>query len=174
MIRVLPTLATRRLVLRPLEAGDAAAIHGMLSDPRVMRFWSTPPHRHLDETHAWIATSLAAMADGKAHDFAVIHEGRLIGRVAFWMGDETGFFFDPAWQGRGFAGEALGALFGYGFMQLGFGAVRADVDPDNAACLRLLGRLGFRRTGEAKNTFQIGGKWFDSVYLRLERPAPAG
>jgi RimJ/RimL family protein N-acetyltransferase len=46
----------------------------------------------------------------------------------------------------------------------------ADVDPDNEASLRLLERNGFIRTGFAKNTFEIGGKFFDSVYLALKRP----
>lgn len=166
----IPTLATPRLVLRPLQTGDVALLHALLCDPRVMRYWSTAPHRDIAQTGAWVAASLAAMADGNAHDFGVIHEGRLIGRVAFWHGDETGFFFDPAWHGKGLAREALAALFDYGFGQLGFDQVRADVDPENAACLRLLGRLGFRRTGTAKNTLEIDGKWFDSVYLTLPHP----
>ena len=58
-----------------------------------------------------------------------------IGRVAFWQGDEIGFFFDPRHWGRGYASEALGRFCAFGFAALGFTQIRADVDPDNVAFL---------------------------------------
>jgi [ribosomal protein S5]-alanine N-acetyltransferase len=166
----LPILTTARLTLRPLEIADVPAIHAWLSNPEVMRFWSTLPHQEITETEDWVRLSIAETAKGSAHDFGVVHEDRLIGRVALWQGDEIGFFFDPAMRGKGFATEALRALCAYGFEMLGFDQIKADVDPDNAPSLRVLERVGFIRTGLAKNTFEIGGKFFDSVYLSLKRP----
>nr|WP_298688148.1 GNAT family protein [uncultured Dongia sp.] len=165
----LPTLTTPRLTLRQLAMSDVHALHAWLSDPQVMRYWSTLPHTDIKQTEAWVQLSLDAMAKGEAQDFAVLFEGRVIGRVAFWQGDEIGFFFDPKMQGKGFAAEALRAIAAYGFEILGFTEIRADVDPDNAASLRVLERVGFQRTGTAEKTFEIGGKWFDSVYLSLRR-----
>ena len=46
----------------------------------------------------------------------------------------------------------------------------ADADPNNAVSVGLLTALGFRETGRAKNTFNLGGVWSDSVYLALQRP----
>lgn len=166
----LPILTTPRLTLRPLAMSDAPLLHAWLSDPLVMRYWSTLPHSDIAQTEAWVQGSLDAMAKGEAQDFAVLFEGRVIGRVAFWQGDEIGFLFDPAIWGQGFASEALRAIAAYGFDTLGFEEIRADVDPDNAASLRVLERVGFKRTGFAEKTFEIGGKWFDSVYLSLTRP----
>jgi ribosomal-protein-alanine N-acetyltransferase len=165
-----PILATERLILRPLVLADAAALHPLLSDPEVMRFWSTLPHSDFAQTEEWVRGSIAAQAAGTAHDFAVLHAGRLIGRIAFWHGPEIGFFFDPAEQGKGFASEALKAMIGHAFGTLGFNEIVADVDPDNVPCLRLLERNGFVRTGFAEKTFEIGGRFFDSVYLALKRP----
>lgn len=166
----LPTLTTERLTLRPLARDDAAVLHEWLSDPEVMRYWSTLPHRTFAETEAWVQLSLDEMAKGTAQDFAVLLAGRMIGRVAFWQGDEIGFLFDPKSWGKGYASEALRAFTAYGFATLGFSEIRADVDPDNVASLRALERVGFQRTGTAERTFEIGGKWFDSVYLSLKRP----
>lgn len=167
---MLPTLTTERLTLRPLVLSDAPALHAWLSDPEVMRYWSTLPHTKAEETEAWVQLSLDEMAKGNAQDFAVLCEGRVIGRVAFWQGDEIGFLFDPTVWGKGYASEALRAITAYGFATLGFQEIRADVDPDNVASLRALERVGFQRTGTAEKTFEIGGKWFDSVYLSLPRP----
>ena len=164
-----PIIETARLVLRPLQAYDLAALHRMLSDPEVMRYWSTPPHTETSETAAWIEDSIAAMARGDASDFAVLLEGRMVGRVAFWMGNEIGFLFDRAVWGQGVAGEAVAAMLRHGFDTLGFDSVRADVDPRNTGSLKLLERLGFRRTGTAERTFKIGETWVDSVYLELAK-----
>ena len=164
-----PVIETARLLLRPLQPYDVDPLHGMLSDPEVMRYWSTPPHGAVEETAAWIADSRAAMARGEASDFAVLRDGRFVGRVAFWMGNEIGFLFARAVWGQGIAREAVGAVLRHGFDRLGFQSVRADVDPRNTGSLKLLERLGFHRTGTAERTFKIGESWVDSVYLELAK-----
>lgn len=165
----MPHLVTERLTLRPLQHDDATALHAWLSDPTVMRYWSTLPHKDMDETLRWVDLSLTEMAAGNAHDHAVLLGGRMIGRVTFWQGNEIGFFFDPACWGKGYAREALIAFCAYGLETLGFVEIVADVDPDNAASLALLERVGFVRTGTAAKTIEIDGKWFDSVYLALRK-----
>jgi len=162
-----PILETPRLILRRLANYDAPALHEMLSDAETMRFWSTLPHVEMAETEAWVAESVAATARGDAHDFAVLREGRVIGRVTFWMGNEIGFLFHRDVWGQGLAREALAALLRYGFEELTFKTVRADVDPGNLRSLAVLERLGFKRTGYAERTFKIGETWVDSVYLEL-------
>jgi RimJ/RimL family protein N-acetyltransferase len=163
-----PILETPRLILRRLASYDAPGLHEMLSDAETMRYWSTVPHVALAETEAWVAESSAAVARGDAHDFAVLRDGRLVGRVAFWMGNEIGFLFHREVWGQGIAREAVGALLRHGFETLHFTSVRADVDPANLRSLTLLERLGFKRTGYAERTFKIGENWVDSVYLELK------
>lgn len=168
-LTALTGLTTARLHLRKLQRGDAAFLHAWLSDPAVMRFWSTLPHDDFATTERWVELSLAESAAGRAHDYVVLREGVIVGRVAFWSGNEIGFFFGPAYQGQGYASEALAAFCRFGLTALGFDEIRADVDPGNAASLRVLERIGFSRTGFAENTMEIGGKWVDSIYLALRR-----
>ena len=61
---------TERLVLRRARAGDLAAMHEVLSDPVATRFWSTPPHRTLAETEAWL-DSMIASPPGESDDFVI-------------------------------------------------------------------------------------------------------
>ena len=165
-----PIIETPRLILRRLANYDAPALHAMLSDAETMRFWSTVPHVEMAETETWVAESVAATGRGDAHDFAVLRDGRVVGRVAFWMGNEIGFLFHRDVWGQGIAREAVGALLRYGFEALKFDSVRADVDPANIRSITLLERLGFQRTGYAERTFKIGENWVDSVYLELKAP----
>ena len=161
-------IRTERLLLRPAREDDRAALHAILSDPRAMRYWSTPPHEAIEQTRDWLAATIAIPL-GEGEDFLVEHEGRVIGKAGLYRFPETGFLFAPEMWGQGFASEALRAVIARAFAVHGLAAIEADVDPRNAASLRLLGRLGFAETGRAARTWLVGEEWCDSVYLRLGR-----
>lgn len=162
-------IETPRLRLRRMTAADAPALHAIMRDPAVMRFWSTSPHGTEAETAAFIASTIAAVAAGEADDFAITLDGTVIGKAGLWRGGEIGFLLGRAHWGQGLAAEALRAVIARAFA-CGVREITADVDPENAACLGLLTRFGFRETGRAQATFLIGETWVDSVYLAL-RPA---
>lgn len=153
---------TERLVLRKARAEDLAGLHAILSDPGAMRYWSTPPHTSLDETRQW----LDAMIAGEGDDLILELEGQVIGKVGFWKDPEVGFILHPSFMGKGYAREALIPLLRRAFAR-GLKTVIADVDPRNAASLKLLQRLGFVETHRAKGTWQVGDELCDSVYLAV-------
>jgi ribosomal-protein-alanine N-acetyltransferase len=162
-------LRTERLSLRPLRRDDAEALHRAFGDPEVMRYWSTLAHATLDRTRRWVDAAVLGAEQGGAIELAVVHGEETIGRVGFWRQEEIGFLFVRSAWGQGFAREAVGAGIEHAFAVKDWSEIRADVDPRNAGSLRLLERLGFERTGEAKRTYCIDGVWVDSVYLRLPR-----
>lgn len=164
-----PTLRTPRLLLRRFRLDDAPAFHAAMSDPEVMRFWSTAPHVDLAETEGWIAKTIAATEAGDADEFIVEHQSAVIGKVGLWRDDEVGFLMMREAWGHGFAAEAARALIARGFAS-GLQRITAEAHPDNERSLGLLSRLGFRRTGYAERTFCVDGVWSDSVYLELPRP----
>lgn len=164
-------IETRRLLLRRMREADAPALFAIMRDAAVMRFWSCLPHREEAESLAFIRRTIAAVAAGEADDFMILRQGRVIGKAGLWQGGEIGFLLECSAWGQGYAQEALSAVIARAFAR-GLAEITADVDPRNAACLRLLGRLGFRETGRATATFQIGEDWVDSVYLSLAAPFP--
>jgi [ribosomal protein S5]-alanine N-acetyltransferase len=161
-------IVTPRLQLRPARPEDADALHAVFSDARAMRYWSTPPHESLGQTRAWLAEMIAASPE-ESCDFIVERDGVAIGKAGCWRAPEIGFILGPAHWGQGLAREALSAAIPVIFERLPVPALTADVDPRNAASLALLARLGFRETGRAARTWQVGGAWCDSVYLVLPR-----
>jgi RimJ/RimL family protein N-acetyltransferase len=160
-------IATPRLKLRRAREDDLAALHAVLGHPQAMRYWSTPPHRDVDETRAWLADMIAA-DPAESDDFVIEHQGRVIGKAGCWRIPEIGFILHPDFWGRGLAREALTAVIAHAFAAFPIPAILADVDPRNAPCLALLARLGFTETHRAPRTFKVGDEWCDSVYL--ERP----
>jgi ribosomal-protein-alanine N-acetyltransferase len=163
-------MRTERLLLRRARRDDLRAMHAILSDPRAMRYWSTPPHTALAETQEWLDDMVDAPPEA-ADDYMVELDGRLVGKAGCWRVPEVGFIFHPDVWGQGIAQEALRAVLPLVFARFGMAALVADVDPRNADCLRLLGRLGFHETGRLANTWQVGGVSCDSVYLALANPS---
>lgn len=161
-------LRTARLVLRRARPDDLEAIHAVLSDPRAMRHWSTLPHEDIDRTRAWLNGMIASPPE-LSEDFVVEFEGRVVGKAGFYRLPEIGYILRPEVWGRGLAREACEAVIDHVFSSRGLDELTADADPRNAASLALLARLGFRRTGEARRTFQLGDEWADSVYFALSR-----
>lgn len=162
------TLTTERLILRPARWDDLDALHAIFTQPVAMRFWSRPPHTDLDQTREWLGSMIDSPAD-QSEDFIVELEGRTIGKAGFHRLPEIGFILDPSCWGRGLAREALSAVLDHLFATHATPFAEADVDPRNAASLRLLGKLGFEEHGRATHTYCIAGEWVDSVYLSLTR-----
>ena len=160
-------IVTARLTLRPARPEDLEAMHAVLSDPRATRWWSTPPHDSLEQTAAWLDSMIA---NGPDHpDFVIELDGLVIGKAGFWRLPDVGYILQPDHWGQGFAGEAVAAAIDHVFATRDLDDLTADVDPDNAASIRLLERLGFVKTGFAERTWNIGGEWKNSLYYGLSR-----
>jgi ribosomal-protein-alanine N-acetyltransferase len=163
-------IRTERLLLRRPDMDDLDAMFEIMSNPSAMRYWSTLPHASRDVTRPWLQ-QMIARAEAGGEDFIIEFDGRVIGDVGAGRLPDFGFMIHPDYWGRGFATEASAAFIKYAFSDTAATQLLADVDPRNAASLRVLDRLGFKETGRAERTFLLGDEWCDSIYLALPRPA---
>lgn len=160
-------LRGERVVLRRARMSDLGSVHAIMSDPRVMRYWSTPPHENLHQTEEWLRAMVLA-DPAHSDDFILECEGEVVGKLGCWKLPEIGFHLARDRWGQGIASEALD-LFLRRRRSLGEpGRLVADVDPRNLASLALLRRHGFVETGRASATWEVGGELCDSVYLALD------
>jgi [ribosomal protein S5]-alanine N-acetyltransferase len=162
-------IRTERLLLRPARSDDVEAFHRILSDPEAMAFWSTLPHADVVATRVWVADMMNIDPE-QGEDFVVERNGAVIGKAGLYRFPEIGYILHPGAWGKGYALEALTPVLRRAFAVHRLPSVEADIDPRNAASLRLLTRLGFEETGRARSTWNIGGNWYDSVYMRLRNP----
>ena len=161
-------IETRRLRLRPAHASDEAPLHAIFSHDVAMLYWSTPPHEDVETTRAWLQAMMGILPE-EGEDFVVERGGQVVGKAGLFRFPEIGFILHPDCWGQGLAREALEPVLDRAFAVHGLDRLVADVDPRNAASLRLLGRLGFRETGRRERTYRIADKWCDSVDLALDR-----
>jgi len=164
-------IETKRLLLRPLQAGDADAIYAYLSREDVCRYLLHPP-RTFGEVEDRIAASRSEMTEaGQAMLLGVTEResGALVGdAVLFWRnaehrGGEVGYVFNPDYSGRGYATEASAALLRLGFDELGLHRIEGRIDARNTPSARVLERLGMRREAHFVQNEFIRGEWTDEV-----------
>jgi ribosomal-protein-alanine N-acetyltransferase len=88
-----------------------------------------------------------------------------------------GFYANAATAGQGLTREALDLSLRYAFITLGLHRVEANVQPSNAASLRLVRRVGFRHEGFSPRYLHIDGAWRDHERFAItaeEWPSNAG
>jgi RimJ/RimL family protein N-acetyltransferase len=173
-------LITLRLILRPLERDDAAAVFRYRSRPEVCRYQTWLPAdegevRRLIEDQR--KAGLGAPGTWFSLAIRLRENGTLIGDTGLFFPEpdrretEIGITLAPEYQGRGYAGETLQAVFDFAFRRLRRDAIVASVDPRNAASVRLLERSGMRRTELSPRSLVIRGEIVDDARYRLTADA---
>ena len=147
-------LTSARLVLRRFRAADIEPFVRYRADPAIARFQSWQDFSDADGRafFAWVSTQQPD-TPGEWFQFAIelAATGPMIGDCALHaLADdphevEIGFTLSPAFQGRGFATEAMACLLAYVFGPLAKERATALTDARNAASISVLERLGFAR-----------------------------
>lgn len=169
---------TSRLTVRTFRPDDAEPLTAYRNDPEVARYqdWELPVT--LERTQARIAEDGNVTGDpspGQAWQLAVEVDGQLAGDIYLRLGEEAatamiGYTFSTAFQGRGLASEAVGALVDRLFDRFGdLHRVEATLDPQNLASIRLLEGLGFSDEGTTRRSVMIRGQWVDDGHYSLLR-----
>jgi RimJ/RimL family protein N-acetyltransferase len=175
---MIPTLETPRLKLRALAEADVPALFAIFGDAESMRYWSRPELATIDEAEAMLRD---IQKNGASGDFVQLGIARreddlVIGTCTLHRIQrdhrraELGYILRRDHWGRGLAREALMALLDHAFGVLEFHRLEADVDPRNAASIRLLERLGFKLEGHLRERYFVAGDIQDSSIYGLLAP----
>ncbi|MEO8997796.1 MAG: GNAT family protein [Rhodanobacter sp.] len=167
---------TPRLRLDALRPADAAVLFGYRADPDVARFQGWRPasmaeaadfierqaDASLDTPDSWFQRAIRLREDSSLiGDLGVHLPPDAEGSVEF------GVSIAPAHQGRGYACEAVRALFERVFGQLGRHRIHASVDPRNLASMAMLRALGMRQEAHHRESLWLHGEWVDDVVFAL-------
>jgi ribosomal-protein-alanine N-acetyltransferase len=151
-----PPIKTARLLLRCVEAEDAAATAALIT-PAVSQWVARWPYPFTaDMAVARIAHSRAAAALGHELPFAIVEQsaGVLIGWLVIrrhpteHARGSFGYWLGEAWHGQGYMREAAPPAVDYGFIHLGLDVIEAGAQLDNAASFAIMRACGMSPVGE--------------------------
>lgn len=167
---------TAPVVLRRLDADrDGAALHAIFGDAASCVYMTGPAFATVEETVA----ALKRWSQGCEETSWAVCDcggGAALGRIALiprgrdvW---EAACMIAPAARGRRLAAAALAVVLDEIFDRRGARRVFADIDPDNAACIRTFQALGFRYEGCLKGNWETHIGVRDSAIYALLRDEP--
>ncbi|MBN2583301.1 MAG: GNAT family N-acetyltransferase [Planctomycetes bacterium] len=175
-----PVLETSRLTLRPLRPQDVTDeyVNG-LNDPEVNRYLMAV--KRTRQTRATVERFVATNRD--AADcilFGLFVRGDsspLIGTMRVSAIDLHDFratigvcvFAKRAWK-KGYASEALAAVVGYLFGEMGLHYLEAGAYEENANSVNLFRRGGFRESYRVRDKARFEDRFMDLVFLGLVNP----
>jgi len=171
-------LETERLVLRTFQIKDIESFRAYRSDPRVARYqsWQTPYSLELATQFVTEMHNQKPGLPGQWFQIALElkEDERMIGDYAFHLTEdslqaEIAMTLAPAYQGKGYALEAGRCLLDHLFNQYPIHRIFANVDPRNAASIRLMGRLGLRFEGHFISSMWLKGEWVDENWYAILR-----
>ena len=153
-------LDTPRLLIRPLEAGDAPFILQLLNEPSWLKNIGDKGVRSIADAEHYIRTGPSQMLATYGFGSRLLRlkaSGEAIGMCGLIKRDslpepDLGFALLPAFWGQGYAREAAEATLTDGTERLGIRRVLAICNPDNLASSKLLEALGFVLQGSHQIT----------------------
>jgi RimJ/RimL family protein N-acetyltransferase len=142
-------IETPRLRLRRFASADLAALLAYRRDPEVAKYQSFSPDYTSKQGRGFIADVQHAELGGEAWVNLAVElraSGATIGDVGIHRagdGAEIGFTFARAYQGYGYAREAVGAMAAYAFDAFPYARLEATIDARNNRAAHLLIALQF-------------------------------
>jgi len=161
---MIPAGASERLLLRPLEIGDAAQIQETFPQWEIVRYllnvvpWPYPAdgaYEHLSKV------ALPAIERGEQWVWTLRLKSapdRMIGVLNLRRGDEDnrGFWLVPSCQGHGLMSEACAWANDFWFETLRYPVLRVAKSVANVASRRISEKQGMRKVGECERDYVSG------------------
>jgi RimJ/RimL family protein N-acetyltransferase len=151
-------IGTRRLVLRPLREGDAAAIYPLFNDWDVVRYLAMPPWPYALKDAEDFVRLVTDPANVDAEiTFAITLNDKLIGTIGVREkpraeldrdAPSIGYWLGKKYWGQGYMTEALRAMIAHVFALTRVDAVHCGAFADNVGSLRVQEKAGFVRAAD--------------------------
>jgi len=147
---------TERLLLRPVERGDADSIFGYSGSKAATQWMRFARHTTRDEAVAFAERCVRCWTDGSAYPWVVASKksGEFLGALELRVNPpkaDFGYIFCERFWGRGFATEAVKPVVDWAIAQPEIFRVWATCHPDNARSANVLRKAGLTFEARLEN-----------------------
>ncbi|PCC46485.1 GNAT family N-acetyltransferase [Brevibacterium aurantiacum] len=172
------TPVSGQVLLRAVEARDAAMARQLSTDPYVPQTGSLPGNATMQDASDWVERQQGRHAEGTGFSFTIARrtDEFAIGHCGLWLKNldegraSAGYAIAPSERGRGYAAEALAALTEFGWTVPGVQRIDLFIEPWNIASIRTAERAGYVREELLVSHQLVGGERRDMLlYSSVQR-----
>lgn len=170
--------------LRPLQMRDVRPLKKLLlKDRDWLRPWeaTTPGIRYPLDVRQLVKSLILQSKKEIGLAWVVLVDDQIAGQlnVANILHGSVGSATLGYWIGMEFAGRnaipiACALAIDYLFERVGLHRVEIDIRPENAASLRVVGKLGMRQEGLKERFIHIDGAWRDHLIFAITKEEVSG
>jgi aminoglycoside 6'-N-acetyltransferase len=149
------------VTLRPVEPADLPALHAILDEPDVARWWRRAEWERVDEEDA---VTFTIFADGAVAGCIQSSEET----DPDYFSAALDIFVGTAAQGRGVGPDAMRTLITWLVDVRGHHRLTVDPAVENARAIHVYEKLGFRRVGVLRQYERVEDEvWRDALLMEL-------
>lgn len=164
-------LSTERLKIRLFNQSDEANEFKQQQDPEVMKYIREPQTDEQVREYMKKLLSPFTGEEGVWNGFCVERksDGQSLGGISFRYENfdsaivEIGYRFDKDFYGQGYATEAVDALLGWLFNDIGIHKAVAKCDPENIASYRIMEKLGMQKEALLRKHYKMDDVYTDEL-----------
>ena len=152
------TIATERLIIRPVAGSDTEDIHKYAGDKEINMMLFLP-NDTVEQTVEFVRNAVREWANEEPsiREYVMLYNDRIIGGIDLETLDEStyeiGWVVSKEYRNNGFVTEAGNALIGYAFDVLSAKKVIAHCDIRNSASEKVMKKLGMKLTDNSGTRF---------------------
>ena len=154
---LLPSLQTARLLLRPFATADVAALHAIMNEPGMMRYFPTTTAPDLARVERTVVRQIE-VGEQYGRAFWALEwpaDGSLLGLCGLQYLPETeetevGYLLTRSYWGKGLATEAARAAVAYGFATFQLPEIIGITHPENRRSQHVLEKCGLHFTAATR------------------------
>lgn len=149
-----------------------------VSNPEISRDMSWDVHHSIEETQAFIDTTLKNMEDGRTITWCVFYEEKFCGifsliaiirkhRSLTYDRAELAYWIGPEFQRKGIMTECGERVLDFAFNELKLNKLLVGHHLVNAGSEGLIRRLGFKFLYQEEEVFKKNGEWITCKFYEL-------
>ena len=173
----MPTLETKRLILRRMTMKDAQDIFEYSKDPEVARHVLWDAQKDLSEAKEYCRFMMRRYRQDQPSSWGIIHKasGRLVGTIGYmeYREDhgsvEVGYSLARSLWNGGYMTEALSRVIAHTFETMDINRIEAQHELDNPSSGRVMEKCGMKKEGVLRQRLYNKGKYVDvALYAILQ------
>jgi ribosomal-protein-alanine N-acetyltransferase len=160
-------IRTERLLLRRILPDDAEMVFKWMGDPEVLLYEDWDAHENAGYTRGYIEYMTGGYKSDEVYRWGIQSGGELIGDIL--GGGTLAYYLRRDCWSKGYATEAVRAVIGYMFAEVGIDRVDARHAVNNAASGKVLRNAGMYYRGHVKEYYYCKLGWQDCDFYLLKK-----